>query len=107
MLNLLRYVGNGPWPVTNIISGLCHGVGVVLTFGKTLVIGLFIFAETSVTANIYLHILQSYAILQCSIYNPLISANKMMGHGCSSILPELDYRQDILRVTKGIHLEVH
>ncbi|GBO00288.1 hypothetical protein AVEN_109234-1 [Araneus ventricosus] len=36
MLNLLRYVGNGPWPVTNIISGLCHGVEVVLTFGKTL-----------------------------------------------------------------------
>ncbi|GBM09424.1 hypothetical protein AVEN_178580-1 [Araneus ventricosus] len=28
MLNQLRYVGNGPWPVTNIISGLCHGVGV-------------------------------------------------------------------------------
>ncbi|GBM90941.1 hypothetical protein AVEN_5032-1 [Araneus ventricosus] len=34
MLNRLRYVGIGPWPVTSIISGLCHGVGVVLPLGK-------------------------------------------------------------------------
>ncbi|GBO10793.1 hypothetical protein AVEN_196234-1 [Araneus ventricosus] len=44
---------------------------------------------------------------KCSIYNPLISSNNMVGSGCSSILLELGYQLDILRVTKGAHLEVH
>ncbi|GBM14341.1 hypothetical protein AVEN_55336-1 [Araneus ventricosus] len=36
ILNRLRYVGNGQWPVTDIIFGLCQGEGVTLTLGRTL-----------------------------------------------------------------------
>ncbi|GBL85619.1 hypothetical protein AVEN_193089-1 [Araneus ventricosus] len=34
--NRLWFEGNGTWPVTNIISGLCQGEGVILTLGRTL-----------------------------------------------------------------------
>ncbi|GBN86247.1 hypothetical protein AVEN_32304-1 [Araneus ventricosus] len=94
------------------------------------VIGPFFFAETSVTENIYLDMLQLHAIPQMQhlqptvtfqqdavarmfehfagtglpvgyprIYNPLISSNKMLWHGCSSTLLEQDYRLDILVFT--------
>ncbi|GBN71309.1 hypothetical protein AVEN_238619-1 [Araneus ventricosus] len=44
---------------------------------------------------------------KCSIYNPLLYSNKMLGHGYSSILLEQDNRLDIPRLTKGAYLEVH
>ncbi|GBL89018.1 hypothetical protein AVEN_147190-1 [Araneus ventricosus] len=68
------------------------------------VIGPFFFAETSITANIYPNMLQIYAYPKCSIYNPLLCSNKMLGQRCSSILLELDYKLDILRATKRAHV---
>ncbi|GBL95175.1 hypothetical protein AVEN_253512-1 [Araneus ventricosus] len=74
--------------------------------GYPLFIGPFFFAETSVTANWTCCKVTQYP--KCSIYNPLIPSNKMLGHGCAKDkMLELDYRLDILRATKGAHVKVH
>ncbi|GBN86801.1 hypothetical protein AVEN_2586-1 [Araneus ventricosus] len=79
----------------------CPKINVWCDLPHDTVIGPFFFAEASVTANIYLDMLQIYAIPQ------LLSSNKLLGHGCSSTLMEQDYRLDILGDTKGAHVEVH
>ncbi|GBL95831.1 hypothetical protein AVEN_227088-1 [Araneus ventricosus] len=70
-------------------------------------IGPFFFAETSVTANIYLNMLQSYAIPQMQHLQPTIifqqdAEARMFEHFAGTGLP-VGYPQ----VTKGADLEVH
>ncbi|GBM96092.1 hypothetical protein AVEN_212489-1 [Araneus ventricosus] len=68
----------------------------------------FFFAETSVTANIYLDMLQIHAIPQMQHLQPTgIFQQDAGAQMFEHFLLELDYRLDILRATKGAAVEVH
>ncbi|GBN06733.1 hypothetical protein AVEN_109423-1 [Araneus ventricosus] len=73
-------------------------------------IGPFFFAETSVTAKIYLDMLQIYSIPQMQLLQRTDifhqdAVARMLEHFAGTT--GQDYRLDILRVTKGDHRKVH
>ncbi|GBN83416.1 hypothetical protein AVEN_59596-1 [Araneus ventricosus] len=68
------------------------------------VIGPFFLAETSMTANIYLDMLQIYAIPQMQNLQPTVIFQQVTG---ARMLEHFAGKVDILRPTKGAHVEVH